>query len=151
MKFLFLAIFCAAIFSGCVTLRGVVSSQKGFESLSDKSCIEDAMKKVTQIQFVKYRLSDRVAENFEGRPIKIRSHSFRYTINGTDHFASVDIEERTSEVKVHDGIEFWNRYTKGKWNNDQEKELVKTAIKAVNDSIEKNCNLKNFSPSEKVW
>lgn len=139
------------ILTGCETLNGVSSAPKGsFPRLQDKSCIENAIKAVPAVEYLKSKEDESSARSVWGKPILTKTYHAYYKIKGLSVAKtgdpSVFIEETvTEDVTPHDNrvIYYGNSYMNmnGPAFSKVELSQARDAIQAVNDAVWKTCKL----------
>ncbi len=143
--------FILFIFAGCETFHGISAKDDQFPILSEKSCIEKAIRTVNNVEFDSYEKTNRIAKTMADTDIKIHSDIFRYKIPKLDPTIArglVLITESKSEDPREDfnSIEYDNSYGRlngAKYTHD-ETLMAQEAVENINSSIKTLCSLSTF-------
>ena len=142
--------------TACETIHGIQNHESNFPKLENPSCIEEAVKNTSGVEFIKSENEfDNSAQAFwTQKKVEHRDYIVRYKINNLnrkDYDAFVVISEATSEdsSQSHNYRNYSNHFGRlnGQSYSNEDLAIARNVMSSVNDSVRKVCNLKNFNPT----
>lgn len=133
--------------TGCETLRGVDSLSVPIQKVSDASCVEKAIKKVSTVGFLNREKWLEDTKTVWGEAIHREILQFHYVILSLKELnakSTVALSEETSPNPRYNQFLYTNSFgkTNGPPFTAEQLKAAENAILAVNASVRKECGLK---------
>lgn len=143
-------------------MRGVSSTQDSFVSITDKSCIKQAILSAKDVQFIDSFTKNEEYKTWKNEPIHVKIDYFIYKIpelsnlNISDQIgktpsSEIKIIEKKSENPKHNSIAYYNSFGHINGHDYQESDKIhaKQVIKKMDESVVRLCKLKLNIPEPK--